>query len=157
MDKLLWEPPLSIVRQATIADLDTLVPLLDACRQFYDQPSDLIGARSFLLDRFEHQQSIILLACAGSQVVGFVQLFPSFSSARLARTFILNDLFVSPDARGTGAARALLDGACEYGRRVGAARLSLSTAITNTIAQSLYERAGWIRDNKFCAYGISLT
>ncbi len=146
-----------IVRQATIADLDTLVPLFDAYRQFYKQPSDLIGARSFLVDRFEHQQSIILLACEGSRAVGFVQLFPSFSSTRLARTFILNDLFVSPDARGIGTARGLLDGACECGRNVGAARLSLSTAVTNTTAQSLYENAGWTRDTNFYAYGIPLT
>ncbi|KQN74762.1 GNAT family N-acetyltransferase [Sphingomonas sp. Leaf62] len=151
------ESPSLIVRQATIADLDTLVPLFDAYRQFYEQPSDLIGARSFLFDRFEHQQSIILLACEESGAVGFAQLFPSFSSARLARTFILNDLFVSPDARGMGAARALLDGACEYGRNVGAARLSLSTAATNTTAQFLYEKAGWTSDNKFYAYGIPLT
>ncbi|MBB3910256.1 GNAT family N-acetyltransferase [Sphingomonas desiccabilis] len=145
-----------IVRQATIADLDTLVPLFDDYRQFYGQPSDPIGARSFLGDRFEHQQSIILLAFDGSHAVGFVQLFPSFSSTRLARTFILNDLFVAPDARGTGTGRALLNGACEYSRNVGAARLSLSTAVTNTAAQSLYERAGWTRDTDFYAYGIPL-
>lgn len=146
-----------IVRQATIADLDLLLPLFDAYRQFYGQSSDLTGARSFLRDRFEHQQSIILLADSAGQAVGFVQLFPSFSSTRLARTLILNDLFVAPDARGTGAGRALLSQACEYGRNVGAARLSLSTAVTNTTAQCLYERAGWVRDTNFCAYGISLT
>ncbi|WP_341350611.1 GNAT family N-acetyltransferase [Sphingomonas jatrophae] len=146
-----------IVRQATAADLSTLVPLFDAYREFYGQSSDPNGARSFLRDRFEHQQSIILLAFDGSEAVGFTQLFPSFSSTRLARTFILNDLFVVPSARGTGAGRALLDGACEYGRNVGAARLSLSTAVTNTTAQSLYERAGWTRDNDFYAYAIPLT
>ncbi|NIJ29592.1 GNAT superfamily N-acetyltransferase [Sphingomonas insulae] len=145
------------MRQATIADLDTLVPLFDAYRQFYEQPADPIGARRFLGDRFEHQQSVILLACDDIQPVGFVQLFPTFSSARLARTFILNDLFVAPAARGTGAGRALLDAACDYGRAVGAARLSLSTAVTNTNAQSLYERAGWTRDTIFCVYGIPLT
>lgn len=146
-----------IVRHATIADLDTLVPLFDAYRQFYDQSSDLIGARRFLGDRFEHQQSIILLAYDKSKAVGFAQLFPSFSSIRLARTYILNDLFVSPAARGTGAGQALLNAACEYGRTVGATRLSLSTAVTNTIAQSLYERSGWTRDTKFYVYGISLS
>ncbi len=146
-----------IVRQATVADLDTLVPLFDAYRQFYEQPSDPIGARSFLAGRFEHQQCILLLAYDGNKAVGFVQLFPSFSSLRLARTFILNDLFVSPDARRTGAGRALLDAACEYGRNVGAARLSLSTTVTNTNAQSLYEGAGWTRDTEFYAYDIALT
>jgi GNAT superfamily N-acetyltransferase len=151
------EPPLLNVRQATIADLSTLVPLFDAYRQFYEQPSDLIGAQRFLSDRFEHQQSTILLAYVGSQAVGFVQLFPSFSSTMLARTFVLNDFFVSFVARGRGVGKALLDAACEYGRTVGAARLSLSTSVTNTIAQSLYERAGWTRDTKFYTYGVALS
>lgn len=146
-----------IIRQATVADLNTLVPLFDAYRQFYGRPSDHRGARSFLSDRFEHRQSIILVACDGCEVVGFTQLFPSFSSVRLARTFVLNDLYVLPSARGTGAGRALLDGACEYGRRAGAARLSLSTSVSNTTAQSLYEQAGWTREIDFYTYGIPLT
>lgn len=151
------EDPMMTVRQATIADLDILMSLFDAYRQFYDCQSDLSSARSFLRDRFEHQQSIIMLALDGAKAVGFAQLFPSFSSTRLARTFILNDLFVATQARGTGAGRALLDAACAYGRSVGAARLSLSTAVTNATAQAVYERAGWTRDTQFCAYGISLS
>ncbi len=146
-----------IVRQATVSDLTTLVPLFDAYRQFYGRPSDQNGARSFLRDRFEHQQSIILVASEGCEVVGFTQLFPTFSSVRLARTFVLNDLYVLPSARGTGAGRALLDGACEYGRSVGAARLSLSTSVSNATAQSLYEQAGWIREADFYTYGLALT
>lgn len=42
------------VRQATAADLDQLVPLFDAYRQFYRQPSEPEQARRFLLERFEH-------------------------------------------------------------------------------------------------------
>lgn len=146
-----------IVRQATISDLTTLVPLFDAYRQFYGRPSDQNGARSFLSDRFEHHQSIILVACEGCEVVGFTQLFPTFSSVRLARTFVLNDLYVLPSARGSGTGRALLDGAREYGRSVGAARLSLSTSVSNATAQSLYEQAGWIREDDFYTYGLALT
>lgn len=145
------------VRQATIADLDTLVPLFDAYRQFYGQPSNPAAARTFLKDRLEHQQSVILLAREDGRDVGFAQLYPSFSSVRLSRTFILNDLFVTPEARASGFGRILLDAACTYGRQIGAARLSLSTAADNANAQSLYERAGWTRDTEFYAYDFALT
>ncbi|MFV0625471.1 GNAT family N-acetyltransferase [Sphingomonas sp. ac-8] len=145
------------VRQATIADLDSLVPLFDAYRQFYGQPTDPAAARAFLGDRFEHQQSVILLASKDGRDVGFAQLYPTFSSVRLSRTFILNDLFVVPDARASGFGRILLDAACAYGRQIGAARLSLSTAVDNVDAQSLYERAGWRRDTQFHAYDFALT
>jgi hypothetical protein len=48
------------VRQATIGDLELLVPLFDAYRQFYRKVSDMALARQFLLERFQHNQSVIL-------------------------------------------------------------------------------------------------
>src|SRR5438270_8923284 len=120
------------VRQATVEDLDHLVPLFDGYRQFYRQPRAPERARQFLLERFEHNQSIIFLAVRDGEPVGFTQLYPSFSSVSMARIFILNDLFVVPEARGSGAGTALLEAAAEYGRRVGAVRLALSTALANT-------------------------
>lgn len=146
------------VRQATVDDLDLIVPLFDAYRQFYRQPSDAEGARRFLLKRFEHNQSVIFLALddGDGDAIGFTQLYPSFSSASIARIFILNDLFVAPDARGRGVGSALLDAAAGYGRRVGAIRLALSTELSNTTAQAVYEKMGWQRDNVFCVYQLPL-
>jgi hypothetical protein len=67
-----------VVRQATILDLDLLTPLFDAYRQFYRKPSDLGLARRFLLERFQHNQSIVFLAVRqNGSAVGFTQLFPS--------------------------------------------------------------------------------
>src|ERR1700686_1650856 len=107
------------IRQATVGDLDLLGPLFDAYRQFYRQPSEPERARRFLLDRFGHNQSIIFLAFAeDAAAIGFTQLYPSFSSGAMARILILNDLFVTPEARRRGVGLALLQAAAEYGRRV---------------------------------------
>jgi ribosomal protein S18 acetylase RimI-like enzyme len=144
------------VRQATIDDLDSIVPLFEAYRQFYRLPSDTEQARRFLWDRFHHNQSIIFLAFAGDAAVGFTQLYPSFSSGAMSPIFILNDLFVVPEARQRGAGSALIDAAAEHGRRAGALRLVLSTEVTNTTAQSLYQRMGWKRDTVFCVYQLAL-
>jgi GNAT superfamily N-acetyltransferase len=144
------------VRQATVADLDALAPLFDAYRQFYRQSSDLEGARRFLLDRFSHNQSVVLLAFHEGRAAGFTQLYPSFSSTAMARIFVLNDLYVDANARGRGIGAALLGAAADYGRRVGAVRLSLSTELTNATAQALYERLNWKRDAVFCAYQLAL-
>lgn len=144
------------IRQATVADLDRLVPLFDAYRVFYGQPSDPELARSFLRDRFEHLQSIVFLALARDRPLGFTQLYPSFSSARARRIFILNDLFVVAEARGRGVGRALLAAAAEHGKAVGAARLTLSTGVDNRTAQALYEAAGWTRDTAFVSYNLPL-
>src|SRR6266851_4689707 len=96
------------VRQATVPDVDLLVPLFDAYRQFYRQPSEPERARRFLLDRFELNESVILLAFEDAAAIGFTQLYPSFSSGAMARIFTLNDLFVAPEARRRGVGSALL-------------------------------------------------
>ena len=145
-----------MIRQATIADLNLLAPLFDAYRQFYKQPSNVAAARAFLASRFEHQQSVIFIAIEAEHAVGFTQLYPGFSSTRLTRIFVLNDLYVSPAARSLGTGKALLDAACSFGRQVGASQLSLRTAKDNTTAQALYERAGWICDTQFLTYEIAL-
>jgi GNAT superfamily N-acetyltransferase len=144
------------VRQATIFDLELLVPLYDAYRQFYRQPSDPALARRFLLERFQHNESTIFLATKDGAGVGFTQLFPSFSSVSAARIFILNDLFVSPAARRGQVGSLLLDAAARFGLGVGAMRLTLSTELTNHMAQALYERKGWKRQTDFYAYDLTL-
>ena len=145
------------IRQATVSDLDDLVPLFDAYRQFYRYPSDPARARQFLMERFEHNQSVIFLALEGTAAVGFTQLYPSFSSGAMKRIFILNDLFVAPEARRSGAGSALLNAAADYASQVGALRLVLQTELGNTTAQSVYERLGWKRDTAFVTYLLGLT
>jgi GNAT superfamily N-acetyltransferase len=145
------------IRQATIHDLDVLVPLFDGYRQFYEQPSDLALARRFLSERFAHHESLILLACDAQQRgLGFTQLYPLFSSVRAVRTYLLNDLFVIADARRLGVATSLMLASADLARALGAASLSLTTAWDNTPAQALYESLGWVRDRQFCEYGCAL-
>jgi GNAT superfamily N-acetyltransferase len=148
---------MATVRQATVLDLDLVAPLFDAYRQFYRKPADLALAREFLLERLRHNESVIFVALGeGGDALGFVQLFPSFSSGAAARILILNDLFVVPDARRAGVGRLLLRAAAEYGRVVGAVRLTLSTEVTNTSAQALYEAEGWRLQTDFRVYNLAL-
>jgi GNAT superfamily N-acetyltransferase len=145
------------VRQATIHDLERLVPLFDGYRQFYGQPSDEERARAFLLARFQHHESVVLLAVDDEgEGLGFVQLYPLFSSVRMARTYLLNDLFVAPAARRRGVAVALMHEAVAYARAVGAVGMSLTTAHTNEAAQRVYESLGWQREPHFREYVIAL-
>ncbi len=149
---------LVLIRQAMVGDLDLIVPMFDAYRQFYKQPQDIELAREFLLERFQYNQSVIFLAMDlnGSSALGFTQLYPSFSSGLAKRIFILNDLFVVPAARRFKVGHLLLQAAAEFGRSVGAARLTLSTALDNAPAQALYESSGWRRDTVFCTYTLPL-
>jgi hypothetical protein len=89
------------IRRATLYNIDQLVPLFDAYRQFYGQHSDRILARQFLSDRLVRNESVVLIPedCVGS-VVGFAQLYPTFSSILAAPMYVLSDLFVIPESDG---------------------------------------------------------
>lgn len=142
------------------ADVERVVPLFDGYRRFYGQPSDTSGARRFLRQRVASGESVIFLATvvsAGeSEDLGFTQLYPFFTSVGLARTWVLNDLFVRPDARGRGVGRALLERARDHARSTGARRVDLQTARTNTTAQALYESFGYERNDAFLQYSLRI-
>ena len=144
-------------RLASLADLDALAPLLDAYRQFYEQPADLSRARAYLGERMARGECVVYGALGASgELVGFALLYPTFTSVGTGRIFILNDLFVTPAARGTRASVALLEAAKAHARAAGALRLSLRTAHDNSRAQGVYERNGWKRDLRFWQYDFAL-
>jgi GNAT superfamily N-acetyltransferase len=143
-------------RQAVLSDINVLAPLFDGYRQFYGRASDILAAREFLLERFNHGESVIFLVLEGDVPLGFTQLYPSFSSVSMARVFVLNDLFVIERARRRGVASKLLTAATEFAKEVGAVRVSLSTATTNETAQTLYQSSGWKRDEQFFVYHFAV-
>jgi ribosomal-protein-alanine N-acetyltransferase len=149
--------PASKVRRANLGDVERVAPLFDAYRQFYGLEPDLALARQFIASRLSRAESVVLLAEApDGGVLGFVQMYPSFSSLRAARICVLYDLFVVPGARRLGVGRLLMDAAAAEGRRMGSVAMVLSTAKTNLRAQRLYESLGWQRDEDFDEYGLTL-
>jgi ribosomal protein S18 acetylase RimI-like enzyme len=140
-------------RIATLADLDVIAPLFDAYRQFYEQAPNLALARSFIRDRLQNNESMILLASnEQQQVIGFCQLYPTFCSVEAKPIYSLYDLFVDPEARRSGAGKVLLQAAEKLAAERGKARMDLTTARTNKPAQNAYEALGWVRDEVFFAY-----
>jgi len=149
---------IATVARATVDDLDALVPLFRGYLRFYRRPDDEAKARGFLAERIGKEESVVFIArhVVGGEAVGFVQLYPAFASTLLARSWILNDLFVAEDARGWGVSRLLMEAAQQLAVETGAGELFLQTARDNTVAQSLYESLGWERDDAFLVYNLSL-
>lgn len=140
-------------RLATLADLTNIAPLFNAYRQFYEQAGDLALATSFIQNRLANAESVIILALDDMKnAVGFCQLYPSFCSVEASPIYTLYDLFVLPEARRMGAARALLQATHAHAAQTGRVRMDLTTARTNTSAQALYESEGWVQDAVFLTY-----
>ena len=151
---------IEIVR-AAMEDILLVTPLFDAYRQFYKQATNIEGARRFLSARLQEKSSVIFLAFriddkGVRHACGFTQLYPSFSSATMETIWILNDLFVAPEARRLGIGKALLERAREFGVETQAKELTLQTAVDNYTAQALYGAAGWQRDEEFLTYNLYL-
>lgn len=144
---------INCIRFAQKDDLKHLSELFNSYRCFYGRNSDLSLAATFLSERFEQKNSVILVAeTADHLLAGFAQLYPTFSSVAAQRAWILNDLYISNDYRRLGIATQLINQALAYCRETDAARLSLQTGNDNLQAQALYEQLGFIRENYFCGF-----
>jgi ribosomal protein S18 acetylase RimI-like enzyme len=144
-----------IVR-ATPADVGDVAPLFDAYRQFYKKPSNEEAARRFLFARLSKGESVLFLARHVNEAVGFVHLYPVFSSTNLTRQWILNDLYVTAEARKHGVGHALMERSRQFAEATQADGLMLETATDNHAAQRLYQRLGWKRDEDFYRYFLAL-
>lgn len=144
----------AILHFATVDNVSELEPIFTLYREFYGMEPDTQKAISFLKDRMENKESVIIFAKRDETIIGFVQLFPSFSSASLKRTYILNDLYVLNSERKQGVATMLINKALELAEEKGCGRISLSTANDNP-AQFLYEEIGFKESiSKFYNYTL---
>ena len=88
--------------QATLDHLDLLAPLFVKYREFYGMLPYPESSRKFLEKRLRRKESVIYLALPDDddgKILGFCQLYPSFSSLSLKRVWILNDIYVAEEAR----------------------------------------------------------
>ncbi|MBT8254817.1 MAG: GNAT family N-acetyltransferase [Flavobacteriaceae bacterium] len=133
------------IKRADLSHLSDLIPLFDAYRVFYRQSSAPKKAKNFLKERIEKDESIIYLAYINDEAVGFVQLFPIFSSVSMEPMLLLNDLYIEEHHRGEGIGKSLIDKAKQICFEKQLKGLALQTEADNP-AQSIYEHLGFIKD-----------
>ncbi len=132
------------IREAGNNDLEQLAALFNGYRVFYRKESELEAARNFLSERFENGDSKIYVCDMGAgQLAGFVQLYPLFSSTRMRKAWLLNDLFVDGAFRGKGISVQLIERAKQLVRESEAFGMFLETEKSNAIGNSLYPRTGF--------------
>ena len=135
------------IKAATIDDLPGLARLFDQYRVFYEKEPDLKAAGIFLSERIKRSESVIFVADSdGGELIGFVQLYQVFSSTRMKRLWLLNDLFVEEKFRGKGISAGLIEQPKKLCRETGACGLILETAKSNHIGNALSPKTGFQLD-----------
>jgi GNAT superfamily N-acetyltransferase len=133
------------VERVTEADLDDLLALMRGYCDFYeaDTPDEALLAlsRALLADPDNEGMQLIARDDAG-RAVGFATVYWTWQTLAASRLAVMNDLFVTADARGTGLADALIAACVDEARAKGATSLSWQTAKDNHRAQKLYDRIG---------------
>ena len=147
--------------RANLEHVDSIVPLFDGYVRFYEQDRSEEDIRRFIADRIERDESIIFLATlpgeGGQDEAGaFTQVYPTFSSVRMQRVLVLNDLFVAPQHQGKQLGRRLTERVITLAEEMHAAAVILETAENNTVARGLYDALGFERDVGFCHYTFEM-
>lgn len=132
------------IREAKKTDLEQLSNLFDGYRVFYRKDSDIARAKTFLSERLEKKDSeLFVCESDDGELLGFVQLYPLFSSTRMKRLWLLNDLFVASEQRGKGVSIQLIERAKELVKDTDACAMFLETEKSNLIGNNLYPKTGF--------------
>jgi GNAT superfamily N-acetyltransferase len=135
------------IEPVTEAQFDQLLPLIAAYQRFYEvEEIDEERNRTFFI-RFiaPSNDGLLLGAWRDEQLLGYACLYWHFTSLVPAETVLMNDLFVTEEARGQGVGRALIEASAEVARKRGAHHLEWATAPDNATAQHLYDATGAAR------------
>jgi GNAT superfamily N-acetyltransferase len=135
----------------TDGEFEELLPLISAYQRFYevgeiDEARNRAFFRRFLAPS---EDGLLLGARLGGRLIGYACLYWHFSSLEAVESVLMNDLYVSEEARGGGVGRALIEATAEVARERGVPFVEWSTAPDNHTAQRLYdstgaERSEWI-------------
>ncbi|MDW5289942.1 GNAT family N-acetyltransferase [Formosa sp. PL04] len=135
-------------RKAVEKDMKPVAELFNSYRVFYGKKSAFEAAEEFIYERLNNSDSEIFVAENGDgNLVGFVQLYPLFSSTRMEKLWLLNDLFVNPDFRGKGVSISLIEKAKNLVRETNACGMFLETSKSNLIGNKLYPKTGFELNN----------
>ena len=150
-----------IITRVGEEDLDELLPLLRGYCDFYEvSPSDealLAVSRALIADPEREGLQLIARRVGGDGVraVGFATIYWSWQTLNAARLAVMNDLFVTSEARGSGLAERLIAACRERAAEHGAHELTWQTAKDNHRAQKVYERVGG-RRSEWLDYSLAV-
>lgn len=131
------------IREAKSSDINQLSKLFNSYRMFYGKQSNIDISKEFLDSRIINKDSKIYVCEVENNIIGFVQLYPLFSSTRVSKYWLLNDLFVDVKERGKGYSKLLIERAKKLVIESNACGMMLETEKSNNLGNKLYPTTGF--------------
>lgn len=148
-----------MIRKATLQDLDQLTDLFDQYVVFYQNPSNIEKHKAYLKERIENNEATVFIAFdenKSKKAIGFTLIYITFSSLELNKILILNDLYVDQKARKNGIGEKLILQSIEFAKEIGSNTIRLRTSKSNTVAQGLYNKMGFVREDYLHSYDLTI-
>lgn len=141
--------PHCAIAQAASSDLEAVVPLFDAYRDFFSGVHDVEQSRRFLRERFARNDSVLFVARLEDEVAGFVQLYPLWSSWHCTRIWFLSDLYVNDRRRNLGIGRRLVERVIAYAKATDASSVMVELPHREPHLRQFYAKLGFYKDDLF--------
>jgi GNAT superfamily N-acetyltransferase len=148
-----------MIRKATLKDLDQLTSMFDQYVVFYKNPSNIEKHKAYLKERIENNEATVFIAFDDTNLekaIGFTLIYVTFSSLALNKILILNDLYVDPAVRKNGVGEKLILQVIDFAKEIGSNLIRLRTSKSNVVAQGLYNKMGFVREDYLYSYDYTI-
>ncbi|MCM3216674.1 GNAT family N-acetyltransferase [Niallia taxi] len=144
------------ISQCEIKDAENLVEIMKGYRDFYKTP--IVEDKKildFIKNIISNKELGVFFVCKDEEkIIGFATLYSTFSSLRLSKALIMNDLFVLPQYRKQGIGQLIFNQCRKYANENGYAYMEWVTDKENKTAQRFYESNGSEKSD-WLTYSIS--
>lgn len=137
-------------RAAQVADLATLVQLMQEYYEFDHHPFDPAAARS-AMERLLKDDSLgaVWLICDTHQAVGYTVLCFGYSLEYLGRDAFIDEIYIRASHRGQGLGTQTLQLLARACADLGIQALHLEVERQNTKAQAFYRKVGFYNQDRY--------
>ena len=135
-----------IIRKAQRGDEKGILNLIQRLADFENEPDAVINTAEKLgADLFDHNRCEALVVAFPERLIGFALYYMAYSTWK-GPILYLEDLYVIPEYRGTGAGSKLFDQVVDIAKERGCARMDWQVLDWNKDAIDFYERKGALID-----------
>ncbi|PWL32896.1 MAG: GNAT family N-acetyltransferase [Fluviicola sp. XM-24bin1] len=131
-----------IIRKAQRGDEQAILDLIKGLAEFEKEPDAVVNtAEKLAEDLFDNELCEALVIAFPERVIGFALYYMAYSTWK-GQILYLEDLYVLPEYRGTGAGSKLFDKIVNIAKERNCARMDWQVLDWNDDAIAFYERKG---------------